>query len=77
MRIEKIGPGLAFWRAKAHGWDVWGYGMTIEWDWFHWGLGLRLIDFDGAPGFHFDNFVLLGVRVPFLYVDIGIIDRKN
>ena len=77
MRLEKVGPGIAWWRARKHGWDRWGYGATVEWDWFRWGLGAKLLDFDMAKGAHFDSFTLLGVRVPFLYVDLSIHDRRN
>jgi hypothetical protein len=78
LRLEKKGPGIAFWRAmQGKGWDVWGYGITIEVDWFRWGLGAKLLDFDMAKGAHFDSFTLIGIRVPFLYLDLSIHDRRN
>jgi hypothetical protein len=77
LRLELRGPSPAFWRYRKHGYDLFGYGITIEWDWWRVGLGLTLVDYDADPHWHFTSFTLIGIRVPFLYFDISIWDRRN
>ena len=57
MRIEKEGPGIAFWRAHKHGWDKWAYGLISieipeikqnEGGTRDWSLGIRLPRFNMA-----------------------------
>ena len=76
MQVGLAGPGFAFWRSKAHGWDLWFWGLVaLEVpDWYRWTLGLRVLDFDMAFGLHFDHYTTLAVwmgpfRFRLLYID--------
>ena len=38
VRLEFTWPGIAFWRWKAHGKDIWATGIELKWDWWKWHL---------------------------------------
>jgi len=63
VKAEFHWPGFAVWRWKAHGKDDWVTGVEAHFDIWRWALGVIIFDFDLAPGFHFDHFHLLWIRL--------------
>jgi hypothetical protein len=77
MKAEFFWPGIAVWRWRKHGLDVWATGVSLTApDWWHWGIGLRLLDFDFDRGMHFTAFVPLWIRLGPWEFDIYIEDRR-
>lgn len=77
MKAEFRWPGIAVWRWKEHGRDVWSTGVALNCDMWRWAIGVVILDFDLAPGFHFDHFHLLWIRLGPLELCLYIRDEKN
>lgn len=83
IAIEKEGPGIAFWRAKKHGWDKWAWGFLCfeipeDADWWHWNIQPTILDFDFAKHGHFDELALIRLNIgPLHFKALYIEDRQN
>ena len=78
MRLEFTWPGIAVWRWKKHGRDIWASGAQLRVpDWWHWGIGVRILDFDMDRGMHFTAFIPLWIRIGPFEFDIYTEDRRN
>ena len=73
MKLAIEARGAAWWRPP----DRWRYGLlSIEApSWWHvGGISLSALDFDFAPGFHFDSFSTARVRLGPVVIRLLFID---